>query len=196
MVTYEELLTISPLAISINAVSTAADVFIAATLVSLLQRSRTGFRRSDTMITRLIIFVVNTGVLTSICAIGSLVSLIVSPKTLIYAAFYYCLGRLYTNSLIATLNARKGVIQAIEERTDNKFYSFQTLTNVSPHKSRVDQQQQQQTNNIAIRIDTTKEARVETSDEKSMALGHSELETDIVEDADSDTIAPPKTRML
>jgi hypothetical protein len=72
----------------------------------------------------------------------------------------------YTNSLIATLNARKGVIQAIEERTDNKFYSFQTLTNVSPHKSRVDQQQQQQTNNIAIRIDTTKEARVETSDEK------------------------------
>lgn len=69
----------------------------------------------------------------------------------------------YTNSLIATLNARKGVIQALEERTDNKFYSFQTLTNVSPHKSRVEQQQ---SNNISIRIDTTKEAHVETSDAK------------------------------
>lgn len=68
----------------------------------------------------------------------------------------------YTNSLIATLNARKGIMQAIEERTD-KLYSFQTMTSVSPHKTRVDQQQP---SNISIRIDTTQEARIDTADEK------------------------------
>lgn len=29
-----------------------------------------------------------------------------------------------------------------------------------------------------------------------MALGHSEVETDVIEDADSDTLAPPKAQML
>jgi len=193
MGTYQELLTISPLTITINAISTTADVFIAITLVILLQRSRTGFRRSDTMITRLIVFVVNTGVLTCLCAIGSLISLITSPKTLIYAAFYYCLGRLYTNSLIATLNARKTITQAIEDRSD-KLYSFQTVSNGASLYTKT--RTEPPTNNISIRIDTTQEARVETSDAKTMALGQAEMDIiDITGDGDSDTIAP-KARML
>ncbi|KAK2464937.1 hypothetical protein APHAL10511_003013 [Amanita phalloides] len=189
--TYEQLLLYNPLTISINAISTAADVLIAGTLTILLHRARTGFRRSDTMINRLILFVVNTGVLTSLCALASLISLIVSPKTLIYAAFYYCLGRLYTNSLIATLNARKGVVQAMDERND-KFYTFQTMTGSTAYKSTATPTP---TNNISIRIDTTQEARIEIADEKTMAIGQAEL--DVAEDSSEvETIATPKARML
>ncbi|CAA7263604.1 unnamed protein product [Cyclocybe aegerita] len=62
METYDDLLKISPLTITINALSTAVDVAIAASLCIMLHNARTGFRKSDTIITKLIIFVVNTGV--------------------------------------------------------------------------------------------------------------------------------------
>ena len=50
-----------PLTISINALSTAVDVLIAVSLCFMLNQSRTGFRRSDHIINKLIVFVVNTG---------------------------------------------------------------------------------------------------------------------------------------
>ncbi|KAF9260385.1 hypothetical protein L218DRAFT_907304 [Marasmius fiardii PR-910] len=107
--TYTELLKINPLTISINALSAAADVLIAAILCFLLARSKTGFRRTDTMISKLINFTANTGLATSVCALASLISLVASPNTLIYALFYFCIGRLYTNSLLVALNARKSI---------------------------------------------------------------------------------------
>ncbi|KIY44693.1 hypothetical protein FISHEDRAFT_61731 [Fistulina hepatica ATCC 64428] len=36
-------------------------------------------------------------------------SLIILPDSDVYATFYFCIGRLYTNSLLATLNARRGL---------------------------------------------------------------------------------------
>ncbi|KAJ7268012.1 hypothetical protein C8J57DRAFT_1326377 [Mycena rebaudengoi] len=104
--TYERLLKISPLTISINALSTAADVIITATLCIMLRQTRPASIQTETMVNKLILFTLNTGLLTSLCAVASLVSLIASPKTLIYASFYFCIGRLYSNSLLATLNAR------------------------------------------------------------------------------------------
>ncbi|KAK6987892.1 hypothetical protein R3P38DRAFT_2805162 [Favolaschia claudopus] len=41
-----------------------------------------------------------------ICAVASLISLILSPRTRIYASFYSCIGRMYSNALLASLNAR------------------------------------------------------------------------------------------
>ncbi|KAG2158996.1 uncharacterized protein EDB93DRAFT_1245557 [Suillus bovinus] len=100
---------LKPWAMSMNAVAAAGDVLISAFLCTFLERSRTGSRRSDTMINKLMLFSVSTGLLTSVCAVMSLISIIVWPNTFIYVAFYFCLGRLYCNSLLATLNARKGI---------------------------------------------------------------------------------------
>ena len=47
------------LALTFNALTAVTDVAIALVLCYLLQQSRTGFRRSDTLITKLIIFTVN-----------------------------------------------------------------------------------------------------------------------------------------
>ncbi|KAJ3575537.1 hypothetical protein NP233_g1041 [Leucocoprinus birnbaumii] len=147
--TYERLLKITPLTITINALSTTIDILIASSLVYLLHSARTGFKRSDTMINKLIVFVVNTGVLTTLCAIASLICLVASSRTLIYASFYFCIGRFYVNSFLATLNARTSITDKIDN-VDHMLVSLPRSALSSTHKSQP---------NISIRIDTTHEAR-------------------------------------
>ncbi|KAJ2912212.1 hypothetical protein MD484_g8205, partial [Candolleomyces efflorescens] len=91
--TWVDLAQLKGLSITVNIVGVVADIFITGALFFFLHRSRTGFKRSDTMISRLILFTVSTGFLTSLCAIGSLVSILVWGHTLIYVAFYFSLGR-------------------------------------------------------------------------------------------------------
>ncbi|KAG6810845.1 hypothetical protein H0H92_010110 [Tricholoma furcatifolium] len=127
--TFENLLKISNLTVTINALSTATDILIAVTLCFMLNKARTGFKTSDTMINRLIIFVINTGVITSLCAIAALTSVLVSPTTLIYASFYFCIGRLYTNSLLATLNARRSITAGVYDDGTHMMVSLPPTIN-------------------------------------------------------------------
>ncbi|KAJ2923427.1 hypothetical protein H1R20_g13670, partial [Candolleomyces eurysporus] len=160
--TYRELLTINPLTITINALSCAVDVLIAASLCWMLHNSRTGFKRSDNIINKLMIFVVNTGMLTTSCAIASLVALVVSPNTLIYATFYFCIGRFYTNSFIATLNARKGLSgsnQNTQQDSSNMMMSAQ--------RSALSSNGKRTPHDIAIRIETTQEALNDRNERKT-----------------------------
>ncbi|KAH9475728.1 hypothetical protein JR316_0011287 [Psilocybe cubensis] len=150
--TYEQLLSITPLTITINALSTVVDVAIAASLCIMLHNARTGFRRSDTIITKLIIFVVNTGVLTTCCAVASLICLIASPKSLIYATFYFCIGRLYTNSFLATLNARNSFTSQIDENTTSRMMGSIPTSVISGHQAATNSMKMK---NITIRIDTS-----------------------------------------
>ncbi|KAG6819430.1 hypothetical protein H0H93_011957 [Arthromyces matolae] len=139
-----------PITISINALSTAADILIAGSLCYMLHRARTGFKKSDSMINKLMLFVVNTGVLTSMCAVASLVCLIASPLTLAYATFYFCIGRLYTNSFLATLNARK----AITGKTDDVSHMLVSMppTLLSSYQTAKVTQQ-----SMSIKVETTQE---------------------------------------
>ncbi|GLB41337.1 hypothetical protein LshimejAT787_0905520 [Lyophyllum shimeji] len=158
--TFEKLLRISSLTLSINALSTAVDVLIAATLCIMLNKARTGFKKSDTIINRLILFVVNTGILTSCCAVASLVSLLASPDTLIYACFYFCIGRLYTNSLLATLNARKSLTGTIDD-VSHMLVSLPPSLTPSGSMGAIEGQRGGGKNaigSISIRVDTTKES--------------------------------------
>lgn len=107
--TFAELAHLKTLSITVNALAAAGDILIAGTLCTLLHLSRTGIHRSDTIYTKLIVFSLNTGLLTSLCAVASLVSILAAGNTFIYIAFFFCMGRLYTNSLLATLNARKRI---------------------------------------------------------------------------------------
>ena len=59
---------------SINILGAASDTAIALVLIYLLHQSRTGFKRSETIINRLILFTINTGALTSLCALVSLIT--------------------------------------------------------------------------------------------------------------------------
>ncbi|TDL18395.1 hypothetical protein BD410DRAFT_793282 [Rickenella mellea] len=93
-----------------------ADIWIASWLCFLLNRSRSGFKRTDSMISTLMLYTINTGVLTCICAVGCFVSYATMPNNFIFIGFYMLLPKLYLNALLATLNARDGLRDKINSQ--------------------------------------------------------------------------------
>ncbi|KAJ3932852.1 MAG: hypothetical protein NXY57DRAFT_1001081 [Lentinula lateritia] len=148
------------LSITVNALAAAGDVLIAGILTLLLQKSKTGFQRSDTMLNKLTMFAVNTGALTSLCAVASLISILAAPNTFIYISFFFCMGRLYTNSLLATLNARSKIRNAgdnVQTTSGQNFsFSFKSFTKPSSFVS-----YSSKPGEISIQIDTTRERRAQ-----------------------------------
>ncbi|KAF5309808.1 hypothetical protein D9611_013580 [Ephemerocybe angulata] len=167
--TYAQLITINPVTITINALSTTSDVLIASSLCWMLHTSRTGFKRSDTIINKLMIFVVNTGLLTTICAIISLAFLVGSPHSLLYAATYFCIGRFYTNSFLATLNARRAISKSNpnthQDSSSNMMMSIPRSMAGGIANPKAGQQ------GLAIRVDTTKHAVDDMNEMRKTPLG-------------------------
>lgn len=163
--TFAGLLELKGISSAVNATTAASDVLIAGCVCFLLQKSRTGFRRSDTMINKLMLFSLNTGLLTGIFAVASLISISVWPDAFIYIAFYFCVGRLYCNSLLATLNARR-IIRAAS--TDDDL----SMSLQGARKTNLATSQRPVPNNISIKIDTTHElVRDDVRDEQYSASG-------------------------
>ena len=71
--------------------------------------------RTDTLLKKLMILVINNGFLTTAVDLLVLVFIIVAPKTLIFLAIFVVEGNLYTNSLLATLNARHSFRQQVSQ---------------------------------------------------------------------------------
>ncbi|KAK7037535.1 hypothetical protein VNI00_011027 [Paramarasmius palmivorus] len=123
--TYQSLKRLRGLSMSINALAAAADITISASICTLLSSSRTGFAWSNHMINRLMLFSINTGILTSLFACLSLITILIFPDKLIYFCFYFIIGRLYANSLLATLNARRAIRNSQRSTPANDMHSLQ-----------------------------------------------------------------------
>ncbi|KAF7368627.1 hypothetical protein MVEN_00186700 [Mycena venus] len=83
-----------------------SDFIISASLIAVLARSRTGLRSTDAIINRLIQGAIETGTLASVFALADLFSFVFFRNTNLYAMFTFPIGRIYTNTLLHTLNAR------------------------------------------------------------------------------------------
>ncbi|KAJ3555620.1 hypothetical protein NM688_g2477 [Phlebia brevispora] len=94
------------------------DVALAFTQCLLLKRhqkrSSSTRLRSSSVIRTLMLYSINTGLLTSICAICCLVTYVTMRWNHIYDVFYWLSPTLYLNALLATLNARKGLRKSLE----------------------------------------------------------------------------------
>ncbi|KAH9850071.1 hypothetical protein C2E23DRAFT_837300 [Lenzites betulinus] len=143
-------LKLKNLSIIFNTTLTACDVTIAVVLCAILHSSRTGFSKSDTLITKLMVFAVNTGLLTSVSACLSLITFLTLPNTLIYISFFFVLGRLYSNSLMATLNARKRLRSTVSEVSVSLRDIPPSASTLSAYSRRA------QGDAIAIRIEAAK----------------------------------------
>ncbi|KAH9943025.1 uncharacterized protein BXZ73DRAFT_97089 [Epithele typhae] len=150
--TYTELPRVRALSISMNVFAAAADVSIAGSLCFMLNRSRSEFVKSNTLINKLILFAVNTGLLTSVCACISLITYFTLPLSFVYICFYFLMGRLYANSLLATLNARNRLRS--HAATDGSL----SLPDMQPsaNLARISRHGE----GIAIRIETTNESDI------------------------------------
>ncbi|TFK72630.1 hypothetical protein BDN72DRAFT_894613 [Pluteus cervinus] len=97
------------------ATAVVADLSITISLSYLLHRSRTGFRRTNSVIRLLIIYTVNTGGLVALGSLVILVACVTDGKNLIVYALFLALSKLYIISYLASLNAR----EAIRDRFQN-----------------------------------------------------------------------------
>ncbi|GLB41284.1 hypothetical protein LshimejAT787_0904990 [Lyophyllum shimeji] len=113
--TYLELDKISDLLYLNFAAGTTSDLSLALALSWLLVRSRTGFRKTDTLINILMAYTVNTGLIVGVDAALGMITYIVMPRNFVFLGFYLLLSKLYLNSYLATLNARED----LRERADD-----------------------------------------------------------------------------
>lgn len=95
-----------------------ADLLIALVLSYFLFTSRTGVQNTDSIVNRIIIVIVNNGVLLAAVEVVVLVTVLMFPANFIYLAIFQVVGNLYANSLLATLNIRNALRA---RKTQGKF---------------------------------------------------------------------------
>ncbi|OBZ65528.1 hypothetical protein A0H81_14469 [Grifola frondosa] len=105
------------------------DVVIAVSMTILLLRAKTGLPDSDSLINRLVRLVLETGTLTATVAIADVVLFTSLPSTLLHECPALVLPKLYTNTLVASLNnrafmARSNVIDTTPSRRLGSRGSF------------------------------------------------------------------------
>ncbi|ESK90964.1 hypothetical protein Moror_16362 [Moniliophthora roreri MCA 2997] len=103
---------LAPFVISKLSFQTAADIMITAVLTVVLSRSRTGFRATDNIINKLIRGAIQTGFFVTVFALGDLFSFLFFRTTNWYAFFAFPIGRIYTNTMLDTLNSRRSMKRA------------------------------------------------------------------------------------
>ncbi|KDR73004.1 hypothetical protein GALMADRAFT_212967 [Galerina marginata CBS 339.88] len=86
-----------------------SDLLIAGTLIYLLRGHRSGIRKTDNLVATLIVYAVNRFLLTSIVEIAELIAALVLPRSLWFIGIDFIIGKLYANSLLASLNSRAGL---------------------------------------------------------------------------------------
>jgi len=133
-----------PLFDAIWAASAANDLLIAGTLVFLLYTRRSiGVEHTVVIVDKLIAWTIETGVVTSIASIIMLVVFISLPSTFAWLALFVVIPRLFSNSLLASLNSRAALRSAIKNWVPTSTPTTSTLprplnpTNVSIEMNKV-----------------------------------------------------------
>ncbi|KAL4246485.1 hypothetical protein ABKN59_009659 [Abortiporus biennis] len=90
------------------------DTMIACLLSLSLRCMKTGFKGADSQVQVLIRYSVQTGALTSIVAIATLISFLLNSRSFVYTAIFLALPKLYLNAFLATLNGREGIRSEME----------------------------------------------------------------------------------
>ncbi|THH02602.1 hypothetical protein EW026_g262 [Hermanssonia centrifuga] len=102
-------------------ISAVLDVTIAVALITYLKRSRTGWSAMDQIIDSIVLYTVENGALTSVFAIVSLICWVSMSSNLIFLALHFAISKLYANSFLATLNARKTLQQRSQGSSDHQL---------------------------------------------------------------------------
>ncbi|EJD01992.1 uncharacterized protein FOMMEDRAFT_86654, partial [Fomitiporia mediterranea MF3/22] len=72
---------------AMNITIAVTDIFITTTIIVLLKKLRSEFRRTNSMVDRLVAYTMSTGLVTALCAVGGLISGEVSRGSLVYVFF-------------------------------------------------------------------------------------------------------------
>ncbi|KZP13716.1 hypothetical protein FIBSPDRAFT_960279 [Athelia psychrophila] len=115
------LIWMPPLTLSVQILN---DVLATSMLFAALYRNKSGIRRTDALLTKAIVYSLNTGFLT--CAIAILVTRLAIPNQIYCEAVYLATAKVYSISLLAMLNwdpSKNGT----PERSDDCAFEFTTI---------------------------------------------------------------------
>ncbi|KAF8970088.1 hypothetical protein BDZ97DRAFT_1791886 [Flammula alnicola] len=87
--------------------SAVVDITIAVSMMYFLARQRRQVKRISRLLDRLVMYTVRSGLLTSISAIAVVLCFQLMPDNFIWLAVYTFVAKLYSNSFLSALNARK-----------------------------------------------------------------------------------------
>jgi len=89
------------------------DVMIAIALCAYYIRNNdTTFTSTKKLIDKLLMWAISTGLITSLVSVLSVICFLTMPNNLVWIIMYIWLAKVYSNSLLATLNARNGLREA------------------------------------------------------------------------------------
>lgn len=89
--------------------SAALDTWLTCTLLYYMMKSRTGFESMDHVLTKLSLYTIQSGLITTVTIVVSLVFWTQLNKNLVHLALYFTINKLYANSCLAALNARNSI---------------------------------------------------------------------------------------
>ncbi|OAX37876.1 hypothetical protein K503DRAFT_771052 [Rhizopogon vinicolor AM-OR11-026] len=98
------------------ALSSLVDVLIAVFLCYSLRTTRKASSSMDYVINSVILYTFESNSLTGAATVVSMVCWLVMPSNLIFMGLHFVISKLYANSLLATLNARKQLRQERAQR--------------------------------------------------------------------------------
>ncbi|TCD69044.1 hypothetical protein EIP91_009107 [Steccherinum ochraceum] len=132
----------------------AGDILIALSMVYYLQKKRTGIQSTDSIVTTLMLYSINTGLLTSILATASVILFAIMPTNFIWLAFFWIMGKCYVNSLLASLNSRESLRNKVHSSSAVEMSRFRKDSSMLGKK-------QTHSGALAVAIETTTEYRTD-----------------------------------
>lgn len=109
----------------------ACNAAIAVALIMLLHRSKSSFSRSNHVLQHLIILFITSGLVISLFHLLVLTVTAALPNTLVFTTFYFPVSKLYTNSLLMTLNVRDKLQNSLSDPVAMDAFPFGTKSNTN-----------------------------------------------------------------
>ncbi|KAI0674254.1 hypothetical protein C8Q78DRAFT_1075920 [Trametes maxima] len=141
-----------------------ADASVALTLMFLLRGRRSGNARLNSFGNRVMLFTVNTGLLTAADAAVALITYASMPHKFVFFAPYMVISHFYTNALFASLNARTF------GKPSDQVMSFNFSSGASPPRFPTNSVSQgsQDHPQFGIPIQTTVQTRIDTASDQDL----------------------------
>ncbi|KAJ7896834.1 hypothetical protein B0H13DRAFT_2033366 [Mycena leptocephala] len=115
--------------------SMLCDMLISVSLVYCLRGTSSSFKATRNGINKIILYAINTGIVTNIVALINLVTWLSIPDTnFTWAVFHFSLGKIYVNAMLVSLNARASIRKMIRP-SDSQGLTLSTTFNIDAQRS-------------------------------------------------------------
>ncbi|KAL5478324.1 hypothetical protein ACEPAI_2508 [Sanghuangporus weigelae] len=95
--------------LAMNCIMAFTETMLALVLIYLLWKGRSGIKRTDSIVNRLITYTIGSGLVMALCMIAALIAAQSAPDSFIYLVVDESLPKLYFNCLLASLNSRESL---------------------------------------------------------------------------------------